>query len=311
VLKDIISGSVEYFRKRGIDLIGDASFAPSTGITMLRGNYANMKGNGFDVVFNSKNIDKKFKWSTTLLFSHITDKVTHYDVKLPAYQLLSGDKGTWPLEGRPVYGVYSLRWAGLDPETGDPQGYLDHGVSKDYATLNFPDSITDLVYNGPVHPTCFGGLTNSFSYKHFSLIVNISYKLGYYFRRSSINYYALFNSNYGNKDFIERWQKPGDEKNTDVPSLPSTPDDARDNFYAHSEVLIEKGDHVRLQDIALSYDLDKRIWKKMSFSHVQFYLYANNIGIIWRANNFHLDPDYPTGGIPPSRSFAAGIRVNF
>ena len=110
---------------------------------------------------------------------------------------------------------------------------------------------------------------------------------------------------------MSRWQQAGNEKITNVPSMPTALDEARDNFYAYSEVLVEKGDHVRLKDISLSYDIDKSMWKKMPLSHVQFYLYANNVGIIWRANHYHLDPDYPTGGIPPARSFAAGLKATF
>lgn len=190
-------------------------------------------------------------------------------------------------------------------------GYVNGQVSEDYTNLVNPSSASDLVYNGPARPTMYGGMGNTFSYKHFSLTANISYKLGYYFRRPSINYSTLFNSYVGNMDFTKRWQQPGDENRTVVPSMPAVANAQRDQFYSYSSALVDKGDHVRLQDVSLSYDFDKRNFPRMPFSHVQLYLYANNLGIIWAANKDQLDPDYPRGGIPAPHSISIGLKAGF
>lgn len=311
MLQNRVSGSIEYFRKKGKDMIGNALFAPSTGITLLKGNYAGMSGAGIDVQVNAKITDKAFKWSATVLLSKATDKVTQYNAVLPAYTLLSGDVGIWPAVGKPVYAVYSLPWAGLDADNGDPQGYLDHTVSKDYAVLNYPDSVNELIYNGPARPVWFGGFTNTFLWKEFTLTININYKLGYYFRRSSISYYALYVNGAGHEDFKKRWRQPGDEALTNVPSMPAMADENRDNFYKQSEVLIERGDHIRLQDIYLAYSFSKSKLRKLPFANADVYVYLNNIGLVWKANKHNLDPDYYTGGIPSALSFSLGLKVNF
>jgi hypothetical protein len=44
---------------------------------------------------------------------------------------------------------------------------------------------------------------------------------------------------------------------------------------------------------------------------MKLYLNISNIGIIWRANDDQLDPDYLTGTLPPSTSLAIGITANF
>lgn len=320
--RNILTGSLEYFSKKGTDLIGDESLAPSVGYTgtnlnyNYRGNFSDMQGHGIDVTLNSININRAFRWTSRFLFSYAIDKVTRYDETISPVQYLSADgisgpNFIYPMVGKPVYGVYSFRWGGLDPQTGDPRGYIDGQLSEDYTKLNNPSTTNELVYNGPSRPTMFGGLGNTFSYRHFSLTANFSYKLGYYFRRTSINYAALYNSWVGNVDFTKRWQQPGDEKSTNVPSMPSTVNAQRDNFYLGSSALVDKGDHVRLQDVSFSYDLDKRDFRGMPFSHLQVYLYASNLGIIWRANKDHLDPDYPQGGIPAPHSIAVGIKAGF
>lgn len=319
---NILYGSIEYYSKKATDLIGDASLAPSTGYPGpdlsydYRGNFAAMSGNGIDVELNSLNINKAFKWTTHFLFSYATDKVTKYNqtispVKYLSADGISGPGSIYPMIGNPVYGVYSYKWGGLDSKTGAPMGYVNGQVSEDYTNLVNPSSASDLVYNGPARPTMYGGMGNTFSYKHFSLTANISYKLGYYFRRPSINYSTLFNSYVGNMDFTKRWQQPGDENKTVVPSMPAVANAQRDQFYSYSSVLVDKGDHVRLQDVSLSYDFDKRNFPRMPFSHVQLYLYANNLGIIWAANKDHLDPDYPRGGIPAPHSISIGLKAGF
>jgi hypothetical protein len=103
----------------------------------------------------------------------------------------------------------------------------------------------------------------------------------------------------------------GDEKNTQVPSIPLNQDLNRHNFYQYSEVHAEKGDHVRLQDISFSYDFKRNALQNLPFSNIQVYLYANNIGILWKAANTELDPDYARSFSPPIRTLSAGVKINF
>ncbi len=112
-------------------------------------------------------------------------------------------------------------------------------------------------------------------------------------------------------DFNKRWKKPGDEKHTDVPSMIYPEDPNRDYFYNYSQVLVNKGDNIRFQDISFSYALDKHKISRLPFSRAQLYIYINNLGIIWRANKYGIDPDYPDGGIPAPRTFAVGLKGDF
>ncbi|WP_225975600.1 SusC/RagA family TonB-linked outer membrane protein [Panacibacter ginsenosidivorans] len=314
-----LTGSIEYYHKKGTDIIGDAALPPSSGYinqntfsNTTKGNFADLKGSGIDVQLNSINITGAFTWGTQLLFSYTQDEVTHYAAKNPVGFLVNYGNGAngfiIPQQGKPVYGMYSLPWAGLDA-AGNPQGYEDGVVSVNYSTLNNPQSIDDLVYNGPARPAFFGGFSNNFSYKQFSLQVNISFKGGYYFRRSSINYTSLFNYYQGNADYLLRWQKPGDENSTSVPSMVYPAVSGRDQFYTNSAVLVERADHIRLQDITLSYTITRNKVKKLPFRSIRLYAYANNLGLLWKANDKGLDPDYPTG-IPPVRMYAFGLKAD-
>jgi TonB-dependent starch-binding outer membrane protein SusC len=309
-----VNGSIDFFLKKGKDIIGDQVLPPSTGLTSLRGNFANTGTNGIDVQITTRNFDKDFHWYTTILFSYASDKVTRYNVSVNANSLTSGDgtsSTTSPIVGKPLFGIWSYKWAGLDPATGDPRGFAADTVSKIYSTLTNPAKVSDLVYSGPARPIYFGGLINQFGYKGFSFYFTISYKLGYYFRRNSLNYNSLFNNwTGGNKEYAQRWQKSGDEVFTNVPSIIYPANSSRDIFYQKSNATIEKADHIRLNDIFLSYDFKKSDWKKLPVNNIQIYASANNLGIIWSANKLKLDPDYPIG-VPPIKTISFGIRSNF
>jgi hypothetical protein len=84
----------------------------------------------------------------------------------------------------------------------------------------------------------------------------------------------------------------------------------RDIFYQNSEVLIERGDHVRLQDIQLGYTLGRPARPKLPVQAIKFYLYANNIGILWKANHVGIDPDY-IQSIPFPRTLALGVKIDY
>jgi TonB-linked SusC/RagA family outer membrane protein len=298
-----LSGSLEWFAKRGSDLIGNTTYPPSSGVTVFTGNTAGTLSHGLDLSLHAVNLAGRLGWQSDFFVSTIYEKVTAYDeVSDISVYLAQGNYGFYPLPGRPLFAVYSYQWAGLDPATGDPQGRLQGQLSKDYAAIISGTTPQNVTYNGPSRPTVFGALRNSFSYGPFSLSLNISYALGYYFRRSALRYNDDHGLSQQSGDYALRWQQPGDEAHTSVPSAPAAPDLARDNFYAYSSALVEKGDHIRLADARFSWMLKKR--------GLELYAYGANLGILWRANRYHLDPDQPAGYRLP-RTLALGVRFTY
>jgi hypothetical protein len=134
--------------------------------------------------------------------------------------------------------------------------------------------------------------------------------MGYYFRRPSISYSDLFTHWAGNGDYSRRWQQPGDEARTIVPAAGDPANIVRDNFYLHSSALVEKADHIRLEDIVISYDLERKDHSWLPFERVRFYNYLSNLGVLWTANKSGIDPYYIN--IPKEgRRFSVGMNINF
>lgn len=308
----VISGSVDVYRKRGLDLIEDAPLAPSSGFSTFKGNAASTRTVGTDIVLNTRNLNRAFKWQTTLLFNYVKDRVTALDKSFLALNLVGGQTGSlMAMEGKPLFGLYGYKWAGLDPDNGDPLGYLDKAISKDYRSILNATPIEEMEFAGSSRPVIFGALRNTFSYRGLTLSANITYKLDYYFRRRStgINLEDAISST-ANVDADLRWRQPGDELYTNVPSMVYPSNANRSTFYRTSSTLIESGDHIRLQDIQLGYDLYTRKWAPKKLGQLQVYGYVNNIGILWRANRYGIDPDYRES-IPAPLSMSVGIKTTF
>lgn len=303
-----LSGSLEYFNKKGTDLYGRAEIDHTTGIgSSIIKNTAAMIAGGFDLNINSQNLVGNFKWQSDFFLNFYRDQVTDYYLTTQqgsAY--LNGNTSITGISGYPVYALFSYPWAGLNPANGNPRGLLNGIVSEDYASLTgTATTINNLVYEGPALPKFTLALGNNFEYGHFSLNFRLSAKLGYVFRRESINYSNLFSSRNGHIDFADRWQQSGDEQHTNVPSMVYPVNGNRDGFYAGSQATVSKGDHIRLQYINLSYLLKLRGNRSRD---IRFYLSASNLGILWQADRNGIDPDYLL--YPPATSYTIGFKSN-
>lgn len=305
----VLQGSIDLYTKRGQYLIGPASLDPTTGNASYTANVANMVTHGVDLSLRSQVWFGPVRWASIVLFNYVHDRVTRYLVQPPTIVSFLTTQTINPLVGHPLYSLYALRWAGLDPQTGDPRGWLNGHPSEDYSSLISSQDFSTLLYKGPVNPPYFGSWRNEFNWRQWGLSVNIVYKFGHYFMRPSIQYFSLFQqASLGHPDYDRRWQHPGDEQHTNVPSMIYPANSDRDNLYAGSEVLVEKGDLIRLQDIQLYYDLSRKGLSKGPVHALRIYGYANNIGLLWRANHAGLDPDALTG-LPDPRTIAIGIKM--
>jgi TonB-linked SusC/RagA family outer membrane protein len=314
MLNNRINGSIEWYSKNGEDLIQNQELAPSAGFSSLRGNGAATLTRGVEAQISGKVLTGKLKWNTTLIVNTLKDKVISFDSKfLPSRLVTAGGGNLVALVGKPLFSVWSYRFAGLDPSNGDPMGILNGEPSKNYTSILANTNPDSLQFHGSGRPTLYGAFRQDFSYKNFSVSFNITYKAGYFFRTNSIglNYTDLLTSRQ-NADFPSRWQKPGDEQNTNIPSVVYPVNTPRANFYTASSVLVERADHIRLQDIRIAYQVNTH---NSRIAQLEFYCYINNLGLLWKANKKGIDPDANDGSlgldnIPPMRSYTIGLKLH-
>lgn len=311
-------GNIDFYWKKGKDLFGPDPMDITTGVsgTLIR-NVAVLKGHGLDIDLNSQTFrNTSFTWESSFNMSYYNDEVVdYYLASAQGSVLVSGADVTMiRVEGKPMYALFSYKWAGLDAETGDPVGFVDGEASKDYrAITGVGTSMDDFVYHGSAIPTFYGSLGNRLTYKSLSLSFRLLFKGGYYFKNEGINYTRMYSviSNGFHQEFNDRWQSSGDELNTNVPSLVYPHNSFRDDFYRNSEVKVERGDHVRLQYINLGYNFTVKANRTTSLKHGTLYMNMSNIGLLWKANNVGVDPDYGAYSVPPAMTFSLGCRIGF
>jgi TonB-linked SusC/RagA family outer membrane protein len=276
-----ISGSIEYYRKHITDLYGEAPVDPTTGtgVTTMVKNMGSARGQGFDVMINTINIQGAFQWNTRFFLNTNHMKVLEYREVPALSEAVIGGSFT-PINSYSPYSIFAYRWGGLDGTSGDPQGYVNGQVSKDYTSIVTQTDFASLIYKGSAIPTFTGNVSNDFRYKGFTLVVSMNYRLGYYIRKTSIDYSSLLSQLSGHSDYGRRWQQPGDESRTQIPSFVFPVNGHRDAFYKMSEILIAKGDHLRLGYVNLAYDLKRSPLK--GIQTFKIFAVANNLGIIWK-----------------------------
>lgn len=312
VLNNRISGSIEVYNKWNKDLIGSSYLDPTTGFTSMGFNTADMKGQGISVNISSRNIQyRDFEWTSNFLLSSNRVVITtiYLDAATSGYSSILGG-ATPKIAGNDINALYAIPWGGLDPTNGKPRLLVDGQPTTDYSKMTGA-SISFLKYIGPSTPKFSGSLRNSFNYKGFSLSANVLYKMGYWFRRpegvSLLNYVNIASGmELPAAEYEKRWQKPGDELHTNVPAF--TYPVSSNEYYAYktADINVLKADHLRLQEINFSYGFRNT---KGFLKSPRIYGSVQNLGIIWRANKFGLDPDIYD--IPRPRNYSIGFNTNF
>lgn len=314
-----ISGSVDFYFKKSENLFGPAALDYTTWgqtNTVVK-NIASMKGHGVEISLQTQNVTTPVLWQTNFMLNYNASKVTDYFFQNSlgiGYFVQSGGRSIYPVVGKPLYSFAAYRWGGLDAK-GDPQGYLGTELSTDYQKISSA-KITDessYLFIGTADPKVFGSVNNSFSYKSFFVSANISYRLGYYFRRPVLQYNQLYYTGVGNLEFESRWRQPGDEHTTSVPSMVYTSYPQftnRDLFYQYAAVNVLHADNIRLEYINFGYTFQTGKTKRLPFRQFTTTVNIANLGIIWKRNKDGLDPDYPAM-TPPPPQYTISISAGF
>lgn len=313
MFKGRLTGSIEGFQKRSKDIVSSVPSDPTLGVNSMIVNSASLKGNGVELKLTSQNLRGPLSWTTNFGYSYVKTIVTElYNGKFKASDFITHNLNS--AIDRVVYGLSSYRWAGLDPENGDPRGYLNGEISKDYRGIG-NDEVDNQIFNGSSLPMHFGFIGNVFNYKRITLSANINFNFDYYFRKPTLDYSSLFSQGTGHVDYQKHWREKGDEVHTTVPSMvyPNTIPD-RDLFYQYSEIHVLRGDHIRLRDFRLQYQLNRQVVKALPVQNISLFIYANNLNImLWRANNSDLDPDFlgfsNYTSSPSPRSWSLGLNL--
>ena len=325
ILKERITGSLNYYRRDAFDLIGTIQTSGVGGVAEKLGNYADMEAQGFEVSINALNYyTPDFSWSTNFNIGYTRDRITRLDFD-PIIAGAIKPEGAAVLGG-PRRAIYSTKFAGLD-ERGIPT-FFDATGERVYAynIQERKDLLDILKYEGPAEPQGGGGFSNRFTYKNFMLNVLLSYKIGYKIRLND-----AFQPNYTDfssfsREFVNRWVVPGDEEITDIPVIldgrfvgdgasETFPDGNPYSLYNKSTVRVANGDHVRLKSVQLSYNFPERMAQRIGASNARLSVAGQNLLLLYSDPLLNgQDPEFfASGGValPQPQQITVSLNVGF
>ncbi|RZT92310.1 TonB-linked SusC/RagA family outer membrane protein [Ancylomarina subtilis] len=319
---------IAYYKRNSFDLIGAVRTSGLGGKATKYGNFADMEIEGFEIALNTVNVtNDSFKWTTNLNIDYNKSKITkleNYDRIGDYVRNTGGD-----YLGKPRRGLYSVRFNGLTNQ-GMPT-FIDSSGNpiNENLSLQKRENVMDyLKYEGVLDAPLSGGMTNTFTYKNFSLGVGLVFRAG-----NKIRLDDLFKLGTGglrefgyssiSKDMLNRWSAPGDEAYTNVPGILSRRfDDDLDaqslnlyELYNKSDVRVADGSFIRLKTISLSYNLPKTFTNNLGIQRAKISLQAQNVLLLYSDKKLNgLDPEfYRSGGValPIPRTFTFSLNVGF
>jgi hypothetical protein len=329
-LKNRLMLEFDYFIKVTSDMLFSRRLAPSLGApNAIADNGMEMQNEGVEMTLTGVLMKKKnFKWNASLNLTHYKNTINELE---PGKEPSGYQNGSyWRKVGGGLYDYYMVKFAGVDPQTGDALYYqdvektgvvsdaegnpvLDANGNKQY--YNYTETITTKDANSATKyelgktsiPDVYGGLSTSFEAYGFDLSISTAFQWGGYCYDGT--YGGLMGSNAGSNyhiDMFKRWQKPGDI--TNVPKLENgnmnmTGGVTNDRFLTSS-------DYFSLKNVQLGYTFPKNLLKKFgNIESLRVYVVGDNLFL--GARRYGLDPRQSLSGATSSDSYSAMRTFSF
>jgi outer membrane receptor protein involved in Fe transport len=316
ILGGRINGTIDYYWSKTNDLLYPKSAPASSVYTSVLSNVGKTKGQGLEIGLNALAVKTKdFAWDINATYTHATDEVVELadglEQNILGYNnaLIVGEPVnifyTYEIDDCWGVGEYDeFKKANPEFQAPDVEGYGDPGTAKivDINGDNKIDENDRRVYQrSPKH---IFGLTNTFTYRDFSLSIQAMARLGGYmnFERNALLGLDDNNANWADVDY---WTV--DNQGAFFPNPGSNPK----VYSAYKDAYrMEKADFFKIKDITLSYNLPKSIISKAYMSNAKVYCSLKNY-LTWSSAD---DYDSEVGGSinwPLAKQVVVGVNVSF
>ena len=332
-----LSGSAEFYNKYSYDVLANTTVPViSQGVESMLLNNAEIVNRGVEFSIGSDlPVAGDLSWSGVLNYSY-----NHNELKKFGYSGPYMAVGNSYVVGRPIGSYSVLKPAGYSPEgyvllggkDGSREPILDEESSHmmDFVTPREGQTLDDnnwAYYLGAAEPKSTLSFSNMFSWKGLTFSFMLTGQFGYYVMTSYSDSFSPDSRNLAAySDRLDKAFEVYDEGYVNQMSyseLPLYNDDNKTNFESgrgYSSTIgvamyfrnsFIKGDHIRLNEVFLGYDLPQSLLSKQGvFSRINVYAQASNLGLIWSANG-KMDPNYPLGSLKPMPVFTFGLKLGF
>lgn len=319
--------SMDYYYRRGTDLIALRMLPLETGFTSMSVNWASMENKGVELSLSTRNITtKNFSWYTNLNFAYNGNKVLRENI--PEQQT------TPSREGHPAGAIFALRTAGLDDNGNllfyNPKGEKvslkelyrlvdEWGIGIATTDVSAAEERTFYSYMGTTDAPYTGGFINTFTYKNWELSANFSLTFGGAVRTQPT--YDIIQPDYGknyNRDILNRWtpQNP----NATLPALMTSAANPEEYYWYDSrsvwrdlDIWVKKLNYVRLQNLRLGYRIPQTLTKRLGMNSATVSVEGRNLFVFGSGYHNYLDPEsmYNPYATPVPKSVTFSLNLSF
>ncbi|TYR38023.1 TonB-dependent receptor [Sphingobacterium phlebotomi] len=281
-------------------------------------NIGSSRNRGVEVVLNTKNIDKTFKWNSDFTFGankeEILDLIDGRDI------IGATTRETESLLiGRPLQSFYTFKRLGIwqAHEADEAATYFKDAAKTqpfqpgdiklaDLNGDNVIDDLNDVTYIGTTSPRWTLGFNNSFSYKNFDLNV---YAIARWGQMMEYDFTASYDpQGKGNHPaYLDYWTAENPSNDFPRPNLTNFY-----NYLGYQSYNYIDGSYIKLKTVTVGYRLPKSFTERAGLNGVRLYLSGNNL-FSWAKSDFVQDYDAERGGSAKSpllRQFVFGINLD-
>jgi hypothetical protein len=297
--------SANFYRNISSNQLVGVPLPAMVGFASITGNLnATVRNSGWEFILSTVNIkSENFRWESRLNLSIPRNKLLEYP------NLAASPHATLYEIGYPIALEKTYDFVGVDPANG-VNLYKDRkGKDTSFISSSFFDNEdrTVMLNTGPAY---FAGLSNTFTYKNFSLDLLLQLtkrnKVNELFSNSSSSP-AGYPSNIPVYVYNNSWMKAGDNakfqrftQRTTTAAYRSRATSLTEQYYVNTVLL-------RLNNVSLSYTLPKVVHQKLHASLLRVFILGQNLFTI--TNYKALNPE--GGGLPAMRVITAGIQAQF
>ena len=295
LLKNRITGSVEFYNANTVGLYLNRQVSGTNGVNTILTNLGKLQNRGIELALNFVPVQgKDFTWIVGGNFTYNKNKILQLDGTNENVNGLSINR-----VGESANSIYVVRYAGVDPATGEALYYRKDGKT----TTNQYDP-NDKVIVGKYDPPYFGGFNTSFTFKGLEASFLFTYSFGnkiFNGDRVNVENPTYYVSNIS-KELLTEWRNPGD-----ITNIPSSFND----FQQNTTRFVEDGKYLRLRNITFSYTTSAELGK-YRISSIRFFAQGQNL-FTWSKFKGY-DPEIASGVLtgaqyPALKTFTIGINL--
>ncbi|WP_010249636.1 SusC/RagA family TonB-linked outer membrane protein [Myroides injenensis] len=248
--------------------------ATSNGFGMYTKNIGELENKGMEFTLSGDVLTiKDFRWNTSASISYNANKVkklygtdkiyTSEESVIPEYEV-----------GKPLGSLYGMKSNGIHPLTGYPEFIDNDGNVIDVRTNRKPSYFRKL---GTTIAPYNGFFNNYFSYKNWSLTVNVNYQFG---GKAKYSDSFVRDGDHSNMNAIKgqldnMWFEVGDENKIYPIQIQST--NIHNYMLEATTKTIYKTDYIKINYIQLSYNITQSTFINKYFKSLQVNVQADNI----------------------------------